>query len=986
MHRALSLCELISLICENLRRDSPPYRGWQGHLLSYALTCKTFSEVALDFLWSDVRSVKHLLSILPMDDTSDIEHGLTLGSPSDGEWERFRFYSKRIRTLNVDTHLHSQLLSQIERESSPGASFAFPRLSTLSLSLDPLATANAVLHLRSFIRPDITTLAIRGRKSCIQIIADALQYAVPLLPRLRSLQIFADDLSATPLEFSNIQRQLSDVSEIALQLDHIRLPMRLVSEQTISSLASLPNLKKLSIEHPVHDGTFGVLEAQTSDFSSLQKIEANIPLASLGQLLQLHPAFGGISKLSVSCFLPGPVVIRDALAASSFPHLRSPTHLELNFFDVAELNRWDPALGPNFFAPLQSRWRDLVVLHINHAAPLDVDDDELEVIIRHAPKLEVVRLASAPYESFNERQPFRLRVTLACFQLFAKHCPNMRELAIPVNAWTVPAPETAEASFSGPVLLDVSVSPVARDMGSVAHYLAKVFPHRYNRLTCRWSREVWSWDQELFKHDEMDEDGSGSDEDDEDGSRVEDADDIVPPETFLRRWRKISYLMCLMRRERDSESEPRKVMTPPSRRADSARYPSEYWTHSSRDPEHPHTKRLQRVITEGNFSFLSSRALSLREKAHLSDERVVLDDSPSSKSLGTPTCSVDVTKFACGYNNVVFELVFSDSVRWIARVALPDDNLDTTSMLSEMAAMRIVRERISVPVPRIYGYDVDQKNEFGFQYMLMDAIRGCSLTGPFSQTVPPEHRKKIATQLADYYHQISTIRFPEIGLPWCGTNLDEEPTIISFDGPDADYNGPFSSSLEYFYSVRQTTNDQIMEEHPDDDDWTTACWVFKNAIPSMVLEEYIYGPFPLCHLDFHHGNILLDDDFNVVGIVDWSGAQTIPLEGFSIIPELARPPGMSDVRREATTEFCLLFTNALKEKEVESGYRDASHRPLSQIVGTPLMELVYRCSRFPNRLAKWMAPLVLNLLYGDAANWETFKGFYRDSQVKSLFN
>ncbi|KAI8627707.1 hypothetical protein F5Y19DRAFT_440943 [Xylariaceae sp. FL1651] len=38
------------------------------------------------------------------------------------------------------------------------------------------------------------------------------------------------------------------------------------------------------------------------------------------------------------------------------------------------------------------------------------------------------------------------------------------------------------------------------------------------------------------------------------------------------------------------------------------------------------------------------------------------------------------------------------------------------------------------------------------------------------------------------------------------------------------------------------------------------------------------GPFPLCHADFFHSNIVVDDTFKVLGIIDWGGLCTLPLE------------------------------------------------------------------------------------------------------------
>ena len=38
------------------------------------------------------------------------------------------------------------------------------------------------------------------------------------------------------------------------------------------------------------------------------------------------------------------------------------------------------------------------------------------------------------------------------------------------------------------------------------------------------------------------------------------------------------------------------------------------------------------------------------------------------------------------------------------------------------------------------------------------------------------------------------------------------------------------------------------------------------------------GPFPLFHVDFGHNNIVVDDDYSVLGVIDWEHACSVPWE------------------------------------------------------------------------------------------------------------
>jgi hypothetical protein len=56
------------------------------------------------------------------------------------------------------------------------------------------------------------------------------------------------------------------------------------------------------------------------------------------------------------------------------------------------------------------------------------------------------------------------------------------------------------------------------------------------------------------------------------------------------------------------------------------------------------------------------------------------------------------------------------------------------------------------------------------------------------------------------------------------------------------------------------------------------------------------GPFPLCHDDFLHSNIMVDEgNFNVTGIIDWEGACTVPWELIAFPEFLQTMPASFDL-------------------------------------------------------------------------------------------
>ena len=416
--------------------------------------------------------------------------------------------------------------------------------------------------------------------------------------------------------------------------------------------------------------------------------------------------------------------------------------------------------------------------------------------------------------------------------------------------------------------------------------------------------------------------------------------------------------------------------------------PSDHWTSfQDLDRQDLHCQTIDQVLETANFDHLCALAL----QARLSNDKVPNDIG----SVQSFPCSIDPSKFAAGRNNVVFEIAFSDSLQWIARVRLPENDAGEkdyieTSMLSEIATLRLVASRTTIPVPTIYHFDVDASNDFGFRYIIMQALSGRHFESSLAMSAPKAHFDTLTDQLADYYDQISRLRFDRIGRLWCGRTAEEQPSLI----PIPDVGGPFSSSLEYFYALRKSHNRTIQAEHADDKEWMTAAWILEQALPSMVIEDFIHGPFPLCHTDLHFNNILIDENFNITGIIDWSDSQTVPLESFRISPEFVTYPGLSVEENAPILAFRGKFAAALRERERGNighvpddqscnepnekviSRVTAPKRFIADIIDTPLWEIVYRCTYSHPWRARTDGALVLRSIFGGRVTWEDLIQFH----------
>ncbi|KAM5353573.1 hypothetical protein ACJ41O_000223 [Fusarium nematophilum] len=401
--------------------------------------------------------------------------------------------------------------------------------------------------------------------------------------------------------------------------------------------------------------------------------------------------------------------------------------------------------------------------------------------------------------------------------------------------------------------------------------------------------------------------------------------------------------------------------------------PSDHWLGlAGLDPETEKYKRIQLLLSSANFEYLKTRGIESRRRHQ--------PDLPQDVE-----CSINLTQFTSGFNNLVLELAFSDHVYWIARI--PHQALDDgarTSMLSEIATMKMVKQKTTIPIPRVFDFEVSADQPFGYPYAFMEYLGGRTLPDGLATAIPQQHHAKVAKQLANVFVQLQNLTFSRIGRLWCGEDADQPAKIMAMDWHASP--GPLETSLEYFYNQRQGENREIMAMHPDDPDWLTACWVLKTALTQIIIEDRVRGPFPLCHLDLHFGNMLFDDEYNLTGVIDWSSAQAAPLEQLSVCPEFMTFPGLSDEENRPIVELKKLVIEAVREMERDQERRPPMDNPdmevapnltpLSTYMASGSAEITLRQYMASPRRSLFAGKRVAKLIYGDSVSWEQLREVY----------
>jgi hypothetical protein len=184
--------------------------------------------------------------------------------------------------------------------------------------------------------------------------------------------------------------------------------------------------------------------------------------------------------------------------------------------------------------------------------------------------------------------------------------------------------------------------------------------------------------------------------------------------------------------------------------------------------------------------------------------------------------------------------------------------------------------------------------------------------------------------------------------------------------------GSLSSSLDFFHAKTESTIKEVIKTYSYGPECITSCWMVRFALNHFIIPNRAHGPFPLCHLDFHYKNILFDDEYNISGVLGWSGAQAAPIECLAFSPELVTPLGLSDAACEPTREFRRLVVEALKTKEEVRG-------SFSIVYADPILSTFCGSDRYD--IAHWyvhsnplyilqMGQQIAKSIYGNHTSWQ----------------
>ncbi|KAJ5544074.1 hypothetical protein N7494_005353 [Penicillium frequentans] len=307
----------------------------------------------------------------------------------------------------------------------------------------------------------------------------------------------------------------------------------------------------------------------------------------------------------------------------------------------------------------------------------------------------------------------------------------------------------------------------------------------------------------------------------------------------------------------------------------------------------------------------------------------------ASRVRGGKVCKL-LADIGLGYNHVVRIIEFEDDVRWIARLRLPPvsktqpgSKINQQIMRNEYNTILLVKQKTNIPVPRVHVAELDTENIVKAQFMLMDCLRG-NVGIDLSMEVPNFYKRCVFLKMAEIQINLSRVRLPKIGTI---LRLNEDGSFEQ--GPIPGIGGPFETATEFFQAWAVKVEFGISEAKLREaagslaDELSISASSFMSSVATLAGKISVQdnGPFPLCHGDFGHNNMIFDDNYKLLGVIDWEAAYAGPWEMFGEFPLSLSiiPPDMdatwnydeNGFPKDAESVQRLDYVTAVIEKEEE---------------------------------------------------------------------
>ncbi|CAG8652437.1 577_t:CDS:2, partial [Acaulospora colombiana] len=274
---------------------------------------------------------------------------------------------------------------------------------------------------------------------------------------------------------------------------------------------------------------------------------------------------------------------------------------------------------------------------------------------------------------------------------------------------------------------------------------------------------------------------------------------------------------------------------------------------------------------------------------------------------------------------------------------------------SEVATMKYVAQNTRIRVPEVYAWDSKAQNDIKIPYILMERLPGKHLYKIWDK-LNIEQKRNVLSQIVDVLSELWKCKFKKIG---CIYKKSSNPpfkigSIVSplfyteerNEIPNASsYTGPFGSTREWLYTLIRKekqfftihgVQELVEQDNLNEADAKKRVDDLKKSLDLLRSElskdnpfddSIDRPPFALIHGDFDAQNILVDDDINIVGIIDWEFSHTGTLWDICKYPIWIQEVEELEARGDAEVE------ENREKKELRNFFRQDMIAKLGEISG-----------------------------------------------------
>jgi hypothetical protein len=349
-----------------------------------------------------------------------------------------------------------------------------------------------------------------------------------------------------------------------------------------------------------------------------------------------------------------------------------------------------------------------------------------------------------------------------------------------------------------------------------------------------------------------------------------------------------------------------------------------------------------------------------------------------------------------GTHNFSWRLHWDDGDEdWLIRFPLPGKSMSSAKISHEVGAMQYVAANTTIPVPRVIAYGTADENPTGLgPFIIMTWVEGRRVSdillheGMGLDDCDPKVLRVLYTRMAEVLVQLWGLEFDVIGnlgsrefgayisgSPWTG-EMNELVRACGI-GKEVFGQGVYHSSTDYVASLLELQSVHLEQQRNSVYDaadcrmkYTTRL-LMKALALKFVDRADNHGPFKLFCDGLGPGNVLVDDQFRITGVIDWEFCYAAPAQFAGSIPSwllLQQPHVMlkdqgADAFLSAFIPKAELFLECLEWTENENESQTTSDR------------LSVRMRQSIQDKSAWFILACRNFLAVDTLYWELLDDF-----------